>query len=361
METSQGDSPSGESPSEKHMHISQNNSEKSNNLIEDSNLDNGNRYKSTDLPPYSIYLESIDKNIGYMKDLVIGKKLFDSGIEGINKVEKRGRNRIEVEFNYYKKANDFIISEYIKANNWRAYIPAHRVSCRGIIREIDISMSDETLMKYLKTENEREVLRVRRLKRKRIDEDGNITYVDSATVVVTFDGVRLPRHVSLFHVYRIPELYIAPVIQCYKCCRYGHTKMLCKAQVRCPRCSEGHDLSVCTSEQMVCCHCKQNHYSTEVGTPLSERCCPEYKRQKEVKRLMATHSYSAYEAHMLTTNPAVTPRINSKFDTSKPPVAFLPKFIKFDDKERLIEPKRSSKYVFKRPNCVLKVILDSAK
>nr|XP_022907904.1 uncharacterized protein LOC111419355 [Onthophagus taurus] len=292
-------------------------------INENSHNNDNNRYCCMDLPPYVVYVESLDKSIGNLHDMQVGKKLFESGLRGILRVDKRGRNRIEAEFNNYNNANEFLSCFLVKKENWRAFIPSHRVTCKGIIRGVDTSLSEETILKLIKTENRREVLHIRRLKRKTTNEQGEIIFVTTGTIVATFAGTTLPRHVSIWYSHRIPEVYISPVIQCFNCLRYGHTKTLCKSQKRCSRCSDHHDLHMCQSDIIKCIHCGQPHLSTEAGTPLANRVCPEYLRQKKIKEIMATHNYSAYEANLLIKNPEqvqLEKNIRNIYHTDFPPL-----------------------------------------
>lgn len=223
--------------------------------------------------------------------------LMKNKVEGITKLEKKGRNRVSIEFTNMKLANSFLDSSFAVNNKFRQFIPRHLISCKGIIREVDPNLSEGTILENIKTDSGRNVIQVKRIKRKKIDDFQNTSYVNTASIVVTFKGKSLPKFVSLFYNVRVPELYISPVIQCFNCARYGHTKTQCKSLPRCPACSKDHLLECCpVKNSPSCLFCKGNHYSTELNTRLSERVCPEFTKQKKIKSLMASYNFSFYEA-----------------------------------------------------------------
>lgn len=256
------------------------------------------QFISTDVMPFTVYIESNDKNIGQLRDMYVGKLLFQNGIEGVSKIARKGRNRVGVEFSSLKQANNFLNSEFPKKNNLKAFIPQHLISCKGIIREIDPSLSVESILKNIKASNNCPVLGVQRMLRKK-EIDGKVQFVNTASVIISFRGKNLPQYVTLFYNVRVPEAYVAPVIQCSNCCRYGHLSKQCRSNVRCPACSDNHELSSCPArDNPACVFCKGDHFSNESNTRLSNRVCPEFHLQKEIKVHMARYNCSVYEASM---------------------------------------------------------------
>ncbi|KAK9876359.1 hypothetical protein WA026_012668, partial [Henosepilachna vigintioctopunctata] len=99
-------------------------------------------------------------------------------------------------------------------------------------------------------------------------------------------GKQLPTNIAIFANMITVNLYIRPVIQCFKCLRYGDTKMNCRSKKsKCRNCGEertsenDHTEENCKNET-ICIHCKGNHATTD-------RKCPEYKIQQEISKLMA--------------------------------------------------------------------------
>lgn len=106
---------------------------------------------------------------------------------------------------------------------------------------------------------------------------------------MTFEGKTIPRYVSIdLHEVRV-DVYIPPVVQCFKCLRYGHSQKQCRGKLRCPNCSEEHDKVNCHSPVPKCIYCKEEHISTSKN-------CPEFLRQKQIKELMVAENISYYDA-----------------------------------------------------------------
>ena len=275
---------------------------------------NNERFSTSDLGPFTVYIEAKETNITGISDIKIGKLFYEGNIPGIKCIEKRGRNRLAVEFESSNYANSFLNSNIDSINHWKMYIPSHLISCKVIIRNIDKEISEEIIKNNLRSDNEQEVISVRRIKRKVICQDihnsiqnshpssqdnpsSQVRFEDTNSIVAVFRGSSPPKFVKIFFNIRYPELYIGSVIQCHKCCRYGHTSKICKARMRCPACSEEHDLTVCRDKlNPKCIHCEGNHLANEKGTPASKRICEEYAKQKKIKQLMAIYNISVFEA-----------------------------------------------------------------
>lgn len=65
----------------------------------------------------------------------------------------------------------------------------------------------------------------------------------------------------------------------------GQKEYLCK-----------HNTSVCTSDTVKCRYCKGDHLAPEQGTPLKDRICPEFHKQKKIRDLVEIHKISFHEA-----------------------------------------------------------------
>jgi len=84
-------------------------------------------------------------------------------------------------------------------------------------------------------------------------------------------------------------IYIQPfvnIIRCFRCQEYGHVHNICKNDVVCPNCSEGHTPANCNSEQYKCINCDYNGYdSTLCQHRASDPKCHTYldiiKREKD--------------------------------------------------------------------------------
>lgn len=57
-----------------------------------------------------------------------------------------------------------------------------------------------------------------------------IEYLPTSTIMITFEGVVLPRYISISYLSFPVTPYLPPVTQCYKCLIFGHTSTQCKGK-----------------------------------------------------------------------------------------------------------------------------------
>ncbi|XP_050547324.1 uncharacterized protein LOC126909007 [Daktulosphaira vitifoliae] len=94
------------------------------------------------------------------------------------------------------------------------------------------------------------------------------------------------------------ETIRSPVI-CNKCLRYGHTAKFCRSKARCACCGANDhiatDCPIKDNSTPSCLHCKGSHEATD-------RSCPEWSRQKEIKKIMAVENISYNDAIFIFKN-----------------------------------------------------------
>lgn len=90
------------------------------------------------------------------------------------------------------------------------------------------------------------------------------------------------------------DLYIFPTVQCYNCCRFGHTRAQCRSKPHCFKCGEDHTADTCNVDEYEasCFLCGGSHFATS-------KSCPEFSRQKNIKVSMAQNAISYLEAAKL--------------------------------------------------------------
>ncbi|XP_017787264.1 PREDICTED: uncharacterized protein LOC108569977 [Nicrophorus vespilloides] len=273
-----------------------------------SNRETINFFNDQDSGPFIVNVEPTDPTTNSTNSISLGYKLSLSIKNRINKVESRGRNRVAVFFKTKNYANEFLTSDFLVNNKLKAYIPSHIISCKGIIRDIDRTILEDDIQKNMICSDSREILRAERINRRSHNEAGETVYVPTNSLIITFRGKQPPESVSIYLNFRRPETYVPRVIQCFGCLRYGHTKKICKSKlVRCPACSENHQIESCPSkDDPTCAYCEGKHLTNEANVRLSERRCPEYLKQKQIKEAMVRHNYSFFEArdHLYPTQPS---------------------------------------------------------
>lgn len=264
-------------------------------------------YTENDKGPFVVHIQkktSSDNNLNNttINPIIFGKLMLKHSFHGIvpGSVTRIGRNRLKLSFNSFKEANNFVNNSIILEQGYNAFIPSFCVTKMGVIRvPTDIDDNDIKLDAVI-PHNPTKILKIRRLNYKTII-DGIPTWKPSQSVVVTFEGQVLPEYVYLYYNKINVQSYRYPTIQCYTCCRFGHTKNNCRAKPRCYKCGQGHTGDTCgLDESESCCLiCSGNHFATS-------KKCPELVRQQNIKSLMSNNSISYMEANK------IEPRVNNK-------------------------------------------------
>lgn len=261
------------------------------------------QYESTDVYPYVVHVqkETTNSNDGYtLHPITFGRFLKNNHIYNIvnGSVKRIGRNRMSLSFSNYSDANTFLNHPSLALNNYKAFIPTFSVTRQGIVRGVPADWNDSEVLNNINLPiGCGKVLKMRRFNYK-VTLDGNTTWKPSQTILLTFDGQVLPKRIYMCYNALPVELYVYPTIQCFACCRFGHTKVQCRSKQRCYKCGNGHDGSTCNIEEDLasCCLCSGSHFATS-------KACPEYSRQTAIKKTMADSCLSYAEASKL--HPAV--------------------------------------------------------
>ena len=168
----------------------------------------------------------------------------------------------------------------------KAIIPRHRTTDQGVIRDVDITITNEEILEHM--EAICPLIEVYRFSRK-IYNDGIAEYLPTKTVKLTFRGQYLPQVVYLFRVRFTVETYIQPVMQCKNCYKYGHPTKYCRNKTTCGKCSEQHSTVSCKAHNLKCVNCKLPHMSDSTR-------CTIYQSQKNIKTKMSELNIPQHEA-----------------------------------------------------------------
>jgi hypothetical protein len=165
--------------------------------------------------------------------------------------------------------------------NFLASIPKFHITRNGIVRNMPTEWSMEELVNAIECPDNIQVIKARRLNRK-FSKDGVMEWIPTRTVVLTFQGQKLPERVFCFHTSLPVSIYQLPTIQCNACCRFGHIQTQCRSKPRCYRCAQPHAGETCSvpSEKASCLFCSGPHF-------VSSPSCPEHARQKQIKSVMS--------------------------------------------------------------------------
>lgn len=276
--------------------ISSNSQQKTIDKPRDINL--SIRFKNTDSGPFCVYVEHESLNVGQLHPMRVGSILneFPNELQAdIREVISVGRNRIKVFMKSAASANSLVGHQIFLKHNLVAYVPQHLVEKRGLVRNVDTSLSEQQLMN--KIVSDIPVVNVKRLTRPSVDDKGNKVAVPKQWIVVTFSGMFLPEHIYVDYVRCPVETYVSPVMQCFKCLRYGHSSKLCRGKQRCRECGGEHEGNCIAG--VYCIYCKNHSHNSTSKT------CPKRKQQENIKKIMATKNISFKEAEKLATNPSL--------------------------------------------------------
>lgn len=253
-----------------------------------------NRYSSTDIGPFFIIVESNNPNkkIGRLHKIALGKMIFNilkSDSKDIENIDKLDYNRIRVESKSFVTANKILDSQALISDDIVAYIPESKMFRKGVVRFVDTSVKVSEIMEM--AVSEREIVDIQRMTR-RVTTDLGTHFEETQTIVISFRGQTLPSSISIYGARCKVEPYVYKVTQCLQCLRFGHIARYCKSQIRCNKCGEDHSDENCTiidPARFNCVSCHGQHKSTD-------KMCPEYKKQSEIKKFMAHNNVGYNEA-----------------------------------------------------------------
>jgi hypothetical protein len=258
-------------------------------------------YQPSDAAPFTVHVQrlQVSPNDGVtLHPITLGRTLKQNNINGIvnGSLKRIGRNKVSLSFQKFDQANSFLENDNFKKLNYKMFIPTFSVTRMGLVRGVPSEWSEEDIQENVSLPiGCGPILKVRRLNR-RIITDGGPQLKPTESVVLTFDGQVLPKRIFLCYTALSVETYIFPTIQCYKCCRFGHVKINCRAtSPRCYKCGQtGHSGESCSVEEdnISCCLCQGAHFATS-------KSCLEFSRQKAIKESMAKSCVSYAEASKL--------------------------------------------------------------
>lgn len=256
-------------------------------------------FNNSDVAPFVVHVQRIENspNDGStLHPVTFGRFIKTNGIKNIanGSIKRIGRNRVSVGFSNYLDANNFINLNTLTSSKLKAFIPTQSVTRIGIVRGVPAEWSEEEIKDNMNLPiGCGEILKIRRLNYK-VSADGNVSWKPTQSVVITFDGQVLPKYVYMYYNALKVELYVFPTIQCHNCCRFGHTRAQCRSKPRCFKCGNEHTGDTCEADEFsaFCITCSGCHFATN-------KACPEWSRQKQIKISMAESCVSYLEAAKL--------------------------------------------------------------
>lgn len=139
-----------------------------------------------------------------------------------------------------------------------------------------INVPDEDVLSYLKNQRVTQIRRITRKSKTGTEKE------NTATVILTIDGTRMPEHVDVGYLRcRTRPYYPAPML-CFQCFAFGHTSKKCQQKEQtCGQCAKTHIIMKgerCSAAPF-CPRCNTNSHS------ISSRNCPVYKTEDAIQRI----------------------------------------------------------------------------
>ncbi|XP_050359899.1 uncharacterized protein LOC126779823 [Nymphalis io] len=229
------------------------------------------------------------------KQFALAKIFRDQGITDISRVKYINPYKIIVEVTNACSMEKLTSCEYLLGLVWRFQRPMEVALSYGVIKHIELNLSEEELLDAITSVYE--VASLKRLKRRSEVEGG---WTDSEAVILGFKGPSLPAYIHIYSMQVKVEPYMFPVTQCSRCWRFGHTIKMCPTKtVFCPKCGGKHDN--CPTTVYKCINCSKDHMALD-------RSCPEYRREKKIREIMAEFNVSYRKAITMY----VPPQLNAK-------------------------------------------------
>lgn len=274
-------------------------------------LQQSTTYSKTCTGPYVVIITALGDQ-AKLHPMSVGRKLRNIGSKGWNNISRVSLSKVRVEFSSRIEANKLVNNLLLKELNITATIPKSLTQRMGVVRDVDVSLTTDELLNFtVVPNNTTNISAVRRMTR---TTDG--VRHPLPVVVFTFEGTVLPPSVSIDGVVCRVSPYVAGVLQCRNCLRFGHSKDNCRSQPRCASCAQPHESSECASETSPqCLNCGGPHVATS-------KICPAYAHQQHIKKISAEHNVSYKQAqHLLSQANASPVVVPSTSDTEFPPLS----------------------------------------
>ncbi|KAF9416884.1 hypothetical protein HW555_005887 [Spodoptera exigua] len=222
---------------------------------------------------YEVYISHKDP---LPKQFALARILKENNIGNISQVKYLSPYKIRLQFECELAMNNVCNCEKLREKGWRIQKSMQLSLSYGLIKNVDLDLSDEEIQQNISCPAPAKLLSVRRLNRRNTVDGG---WCPSETLRLCFEGDFLPAFVSVcdIHIKVLP--YVHQVSQCSLCWKLGHSRKMCQTKkVVCPKCGGPHEN--CDSLIFACVNCKGNHISLS-------KACPTYKKERRIREIMS--------------------------------------------------------------------------
>lgn len=233
-----------------------------------------------------IRMKNEDAHKTISNPMLINKLIKESKFQMLNIKDIRpnfSKNLIAIEA--YNQLTTEQINELTKITELDTYevsceIPNYDKYKLGVIHPISEDMCLDELKIQIMEDNDIEIVKINRMKKK-VDD----VLTNTKSVKLTIKGSKMPETIKISYMKYHVRPYISEPLQCYKCQRLGHTSKSCKAKVpRCMVCSGPHDKENCISgTRKYCANCHGEHTA-------NSKYCEIIKQAYKLERMKATQN-----------------------------------------------------------------------
>ncbi|CAK1598282.1 unnamed protein product [Parnassius mnemosyne] len=205
-------------------------------LLEDENL-----RRETDIEVYITCIEKLPKQFA------LARLFKENGITDIIRVKYLNPFKVRLQLPNEESVKKLSTCATFISMGWRIQKAMEVNYSYGIIRDVELEISEEEIMKNISCSDSTELISVKRLMRRSNTKQ--------------------------------EALCIYPVTQCSQCWRLGHIRKLCPfKKTICPKCGGGHEN--CDTKTFKCINCSGAHMALA-------RSCPAYLKERKLRELMA--------------------------------------------------------------------------
>lgn len=205
------------------------------------------------------------------KQFTIAKLLKNNNINNIEGAKYISPYKIRIDLLSDIDAEKLINCKEFIEKGWRIYRAMEKDVSYGVIKNVDLDLSEDVIRESIVCPDQFEVLSVLRLLRR--STSSGTGWTPSECVRLCFKGAYMPPYVLVDSLKIKVDPYVFSVTQCAKCWRFGHmTKRCPSSKIICPKCSGNH--ANCETTTYKCINCEGNHMALS-------KICPSYLKQKK--------------------------------------------------------------------------------
>ncbi|XP_045500762.1 uncharacterized protein LOC123698220 [Colias croceus] len=242
-----------------------------------------------------IYITSQEK---IPKQFTIAKLLKENSITDIERIKYINPYKLRLEMMNELTADRLINCKAFLEMGWRIQRPMEKNFSYGVIRNVEIEMTDEEILNNIVCPEPGKIVSLYRLKRRNSSEKEG--WSNSECIRICFKGNYLPSYVLVDSLkIKVDPYYIFPVSQCSRCWKLGHfTKRCPSSKIVCPKCGKNH--ANCEAKSFYCVNCRGQHMSLA-------RTCPAFLKEKKLREIMAEYNCT-YKRALTIYVPSESPR-----------------------------------------------------